>query len=154
MRLLLRKSKQRSSGIFDKKRQLEAGSVAARLNITRKIFPSASICNPLLLNSIRIKKKHKYVGRLERIVSKIRKSRKATQRQAAKHFDYVMSQESSAGPLDLPSSNQSVRTPDGSPRRLSECARYQLPESASNRTGRWQPSELVSLKLAMGVFGD
>lgn len=60
--------------------------------------------------------------------------------------------ESSIGPLDVSSSSSAKSTPQ----KLSENtnAQYQLPESANNRTGRWQPSELVNLKLAMGVFGD
>ena len=42
VRLLLCKSNLQDSGIFYKKRHLEVGSVVIRLNITRKIYPSAS----------------------------------------------------------------------------------------------------------------
>ena len=79
LKLLIRKRKQRN-GVFEKQRALEAGSVAAKLSIPRKIYPATSIRNPQLLNNIRIRKKRKYVRKFERLVARIKNSRKVADR--------------------------------------------------------------------------
>lgn len=79
LKLLIRKRKQRN-GVFEKQRALEAGSVAAKLSIPRKIYPATSIRNPQLLNNIRIRKKRKYVRKFERLVARIKNTRKVADR--------------------------------------------------------------------------
>lgn len=72
--------------------------MAAKLNIQRKIYPATSIRNPQLLNSIRLRKKHKYVDKFERLITRIKISKRTADRQLTKRMKRVASVESSIAP--------------------------------------------------------